>query len=104
MASRQCPFCGKIVPEQATRCPFCREELIHVTVAAGRHGEQGLRYMRRGLLYMLMASVVHYYLGGYSPEKFPFTVLPEVTQYLIPFLFLCGLGLLAFGVYRRYVS
>ena len=104
MASRQCPFCGKLVPEQATQCPFCREELLRVPVAASPHHEQGRRYIRRGILYMVMAGVAHYYLGGYSPEKFPFTVIPEVTQYLIPFLFLCGLGLLAFGVYRRYVS
>ena len=104
MASRQCPFCGKIVPEQATQCPFCSEALMAVPVIATSHREQGRRYMRRGLLYMLMAAVIHYYAGGYSPATFPFTVIPEVTQYLIPFLFLCGLGLLAFGVYRRYVS
>jgi hypothetical protein len=77
---------------------------MQVPVIASPHREQGRRYIRRGILYMVMAGVAHYYLGGYSPEKFPFTVIPAVTQYLLPFLFLCGLGLLAFGVYRRYVS
>lgn len=104
MTSRQCPYCGKIVPEQATQCPFCREALMQAPVISSPHHEQGRRYMRRGILYMVMAGVAHYYLGGYSPEKFPFTVIPEVTQYLIPLLFLLGFGLLVFGVYRRYVS
>ncbi len=104
MASRQCPFCGKAVFEQATQCPFCREALMQVPVIASAHREQGRRYIRRGILYMVMAGVAHYYLGGYSPEKFPFTVIPAVTQYLLPFLFFSGLGLLVFGVYRRYLS
>jgi len=77
---------------------------MQVPAAGGRHAEQGVRYIRRGLLYMLMASVIHYYVGGYSPEQFPLTVIPEVTQYLVPVLFLGGLGLLGFGVYRRFVS
>jgi hypothetical protein len=90
--------------EEATQCPFCREQLMRVPVIASPHHEQGRRYIRRGLLYMLMASVARYYLGGYSPQKFPFMVIPEVTQYLVPLLFLLGFGLLVFGVYRRFLS
>lgn len=104
MTSRQCPFCGKIVPEQATQCPFCREALMQVPVIPGHSREQGRRYIRRGILYMVMGGLAHYYVGGYSLERFPLTVIPEVTQYLIPFLLLLGLGLVGFGIYRRYVS
>lgn len=104
MASRECPFCGKVVPEQATQCPFCREALTQVPAIADPHREQGRRYIRRGVLYMAIGGLAQYYLGGYSPQQFPFTVIPEVTQYLIPFLFFLGLGLLGFGVYRRYIS
>jgi len=57
--------------------------------------------MRRGVLYMVLAGVVQYFAGGYSPFAVPFEVPREVTQYLVPFLFLGGLGLTLFGLYRR---
>lgn len=104
MGRRQCGYCGKYVPEQATLCPFCREELGQVPVIRTGNPLAARAMIRRGLLYMLMASAIHYLAGGYSGLEFPFTILPLVTQYLSPFLFLCGLGLALFGGYRYFFS
>jgi hypothetical protein len=42
---------------------------------------------------MLLAAVIHYFLGGYSEMNLPFAVHPAVKEYLSPLLFLSGLGL-----------
>ena len=104
MGRRQCPFCGKFTMEESTQCPFCREPLTAKPVISGHKAEGAQRQIRRGLVYMLLAVVVRYLVGGYSPMQFPLTIIPEVTQFLIPFLFLCGIGLVLFGIYRRFIS
>jgi hypothetical protein len=63
---------------------------------AERHGE-----VRRGLLYMLLAGVIHYFAGGYSTMNLPFPIDPVVTVYLSPLLFLSGLGFVVYGFYLR---
>jgi hypothetical protein len=55
--------------------------------------------IRRGLLYMLLAVVIHYFAGGYSAMNLPFPIPPLVTVYLLPLLFLSGLGLTVYGLY-----
>jgi len=55
--------------------------------------------IRRGLLYMLLAGVIHYFAAGYSGVALPVAVPSMVTQYLTPILFLCGLSLGLYGVY-----
>jgi len=49
---------------------------------------------------MLLASVIHYFAGGFSAFPLPFGIVPMLTQYLLPLLFLGGLGLTIFGGYR----
>ncbi len=61
----------------------------------------GRREVRRGLLYMLLAAVIHYFVGGYSAMNPPFPINPVVTVYLSPLLFLSGLGLTVYGFYSR---
>ena len=102
MATRQCPYCGKYVHESMTQCPFCREGLSAVPKFNSAGLETSKRYIRRGLVYMLMGAAIDYFLGGHSGLQFPFTVVPVVTDYLVPFLFLAGFGLVLFGIYRRY--
>jgi hypothetical protein len=104
MSRRQCGYCGKYVPEQGTQCPFCREDLGPAPVTRGWHADAGRSQIRRGLLYMLLAIVIQYFAGGYSALEFPYTVIPLVQQYLLPFMFLAGMGMVIFGVYRRYFS
>lgn len=88
--------------DTAAQCPFCREPLQAVPQVTGLVGAEGAnKQIRRGLIYMLLAAVTNYLVGGYSPVQFPLTVIPQVTDLLIPFLFLAGLGLVIFGIYRR---
>ena len=103
MATRECPYCGKMVLDQLTQCPFCREALPEVRrprpASASPAGKDN---MRRGLLFMLAAAVIGYFGGGSSPLALPVTVPPIVSNYLSPLLFLSGLGLTLHGAYLRY--
>ncbi len=58
MARRQCAYCGTFVDEKVKQCPDCREmipERIKIHTVRGGGAET-----RRGLLYMLLASVIYY--------------------------------------------
>ena len=104
MPTRECPHCGKQVYDQMTQCPYCREALGAVPKVRGdrvREAEGG-RKIRQGLLYVLLAAVIHYFAGGYSaPLHLPVAIQPMVTTYLSPLLLLGGLGLAAFGFYLK---
>lgn len=97
---RRCVFCGKHFAGHLTQCPFCREAVPQVQVSS-RGGSAGRSQIRRGLLYMLLAAVIHYFAGGYGAPFYqlplPAPVLPLVTQYLTPLLFLGGLGYAVYG-------
>ena len=83
------------------QCPSCREAVPQVQLTR-RTGPDGRQQMRRGLLYMLLAAVIYYLAGGYSaPLWLPVQVLPVVTNYLLPLLFLGGLGLTLYGLFLR---
>ncbi len=100
VATKQCVYCGKPVNVHATQCPFCREAIPEVHLAP-HLGRDGRKEIRRGLLYMLMAAVIHFFVGGYSAMNVNFTVSPLVTTYLSPLLFLGGFGLMAYGVFLK---
>ena len=100
---RRCVFCGKHIAGHLTQCPFCREAIPQVQLSP-RTGPDGRHQIRRGLLYMLLAGVIHYFAAGYAdPIKIPLPapILPLVTQYGTPLLFLGGLGLAFYGVLLR---
>jgi hypothetical protein len=87
-----------------TQCPFCREAVPQVQLTR-RSGPNGHEQMRRGLLYMLLAAVIYYFAAGYAaPLWLPVQVLPVVTNYLLPLLFIGGLGLSIYGVFLRFKS
>jgi hypothetical protein len=50
---------------------------------------------------MLLAAVIQYLAGGYGGSflKLPIHILPVVTTYLIPLLFVAGLGLTIYGFF-----
>jgi hypothetical protein len=98
--SRPCAYCGKPVPSRMNRCPFCREEVREVRLSV-RAGKDGRREVRRGLIYMLLGAVIHYFSGGYSAISLPYPLNPLVTTYLSPAVFLGGLGLCLYGIYLR---
>jgi hypothetical protein len=98
--TRQCPYCGKFVSKNLSCCPNCRETMPNVLkVEAAPAAKRG--QIRRGLLYMLMAAVIHFFAGGYSAMELPYPIAPVVTIYLSPLLFLGGLGLTLYGLYMR---
>ena len=111
MAARQCPFCGKMISDLHSHCPFCREAVpavpgSQVAFSASSRGLRGSenignRKIRQGLLYMLLAAVVQYLAGGYGGYflKVPIHILPVVTSYLTPLLFVAGLGLTIYGFF-----
>ena len=99
-AGRQCPNCGKYVPAERTQCPECREMLSVIAVAAPHTAPRRVEF-RRGLLYMLLAAVIHYFLGGYSGMNLPFEIHPMVREYLAPLIFLSGIGLIVYGSVSR---
>lgn len=101
---RQCPFCGLSVLRTATQCPSCRETLPGAEGgpqhAHARSSQPRKRtFVRRGLLYMLLAAVIQYFSGGYSAMHIPIAISSFVTSYLAPLLFLSGLGLTFYGLF-----
>lgn len=87
-----------------TQCPYCREAVPQVQLTR-RTGPDGRAQMRRGLLNMLMAAVIYYFAAGYAaPLWLPVQVLPVVVNYLLPMLFLAGLGLTVYGLFLRFKS
>ncbi len=103
---RRCVFCGKQIAVHLVQCPFCREAVPQVQLTR-RTGPDGRQQIRRGLLYMLLAGVIHYFAAGYGdPFRIPLPapVLPLVTQYLTKLLFLGGLGMTLYGLFLKFRS
>jgi hypothetical protein len=96
--TRQCAYCGKTISATLNQCPFCREMVPQVRLSRSS-GSSGRRQIRRGLLYMLLAGVIHYFAAGYAkPLELPVAIQPIVSNYLSPLLFLGGLGLSLYGL------
>lgn len=104
VSMRQCPFCGKNVPWNFDHCSYCREALplMAKPPRASSAGDGG--NIRRGLLYMLLGAVIHYFAGGYSAMNLPFPIVSVVTSYLSPVVFLGGFGLALYGFYRKHIA
>ena len=98
--TRQCAYCGRNIGATLNQCPFCREMQPQVRLSTSRSGRaEGRQMMRRGLLAVLLAGVIHYFAAGYAmPLQLPVDILPIVTNYLSPLLFLGGLGLTIYGL------
>jgi hypothetical protein len=98
MSMRQCPYCGIKVAEERTECLHCHAVLpvIQVTHRRDAHADTEIR---RGLLYVLLASVIYYFASGSSALQSPVPIAPIVTSCLSPLLFLGGLGLTLHGYY-----
>jgi hypothetical protein len=108
--TQRCAYCGKQMAARLTQCPFCREAVPTVQFSPLRKssGSGGRSQIRRGLLYMLLGGVIHYFAGGYGAPIFqiplPAPVMPLVTQYLTPLLFLGGLGFAVYGLFLKVKS
>jgi hypothetical protein len=99
--TRRCSYCGKPMAAHLTQCPYCREAVPQVRLTR-RPGADGRVQIRRGLLFMLLAAFIYYFAGGYGqPLRIPVEIVPAVTNYLLPLLFLSGLGLSIYGLFLR---
>jgi hypothetical protein len=99
--TRRCSYCGKAMAAHLMQCPFCREAVPQVRLTR-RTGSDGRGQIRRGLLFMLLAAFVYYFAGGYGqPLRIPVEIVPAVTNYFLPLLFLSGLGLCIYGLFLR---
>jgi hypothetical protein len=102
--TQRCAYCGKQIAARLTQCPFCREAVptVQFSPVRGTSASNGHDQIRRGLLYMLLGAVIHYFAGGYGAPIFqiplPTPVMPLLTQYLTPLLFLGGLGFTVYGL------
>ncbi len=102
--TRRCVFCGKAFAVHLRQCPFCREMVPQVQLSR-RTGADGRPQIRRGLLYMLLAALLYYFASGYAaPFQLPVSILPLVNNYLLPLLFLGGLGFTLYGFFLRIKS
>jgi len=99
MQTRKCPYCGKPVSPTQNHCPFCREAIPQAIAVKTTYASDGRKYIRRGLLYALMAGIIYYFAGGYSGMNLPVPVPPAVNQFLTPLLFVAGLGLVLYGLF-----
>lgn len=97
-AMRSCPFCGKSIRVAATQCAFCREAIPEVHLRTRAFAAEGRSKIRRGLLYALLAAILHYFAAGYSGLTLPVAVPAVVTDYGTPALFLCGFGVIIYGI------
>ena len=104
MALRECPYCGKMVYNQLTQCNYCREKLPENRFQRAAAPPEGGDRIRRGLLFMLMAAVVGYFVSSSSAWTLPVPVPQLVGHYLLPLLFLSGLGMSVHGLYLRHRS
>src|SRR5260370_29095335 len=100
LSTRPCVFCGKSMLAHLTRCPHCREDVPQVQLSS-RKRTGGRHEIRRGLLYMLLAGVIQYFVAGCISFTLPIAVPPLATPYLAPVVFLSGFGLAMFGCYHR---
>lgn len=100
LATRPCVYCGKQMLATLNRCPHCREEIPQVQLSR-RVRTGGRHQIRRGLLYMLLAGVIQYFASGASGFTVPVQIPAPVTTYLAPAVFVCGLGLLIYGLILR---
>src|ERR1700682_2261551 len=102
--TRRCVYCGKHMAVHLTQCPYCRQGVPQVQFTR-RAGTDGRAHIRPGLQYRLLAAVVYYFAAGYAaPLWLPVQVLPVVVNYLLPLLFLAGLGLTVYGLFLRFKS
>jgi hypothetical protein len=98
---RQCPHCGAHLDDSLAQCPHCREDLAPPAEVHVYRPGIGRAQMRRGMLYMWLSAIFYYFAAGYSGLHLPFAVPSALTEYLLPFLFLAGTGMLLYGIFLR---
>ena len=63
------------------------------------HRLEAREKLRRGLFYILLAAIIHYFAAGYSSFTLPVVIPGFVTLYLTPLLFFAGIGYEFYGAF-----
>jgi len=100
LAARQCVYCGKAIAQHHSQCPHCREAVPKVRLAPAAAPAAKRNQMRRGILYMLLALVIHYVALRSDSLNLSFSVNPTVG-YLATMMFLAGLALTLYGLLTK---
>ena len=102
MAFRDCPHCGKKVLDSLAMCPHCREDMSSVPLSGRvRNPMAGRVEIRRGMMYIWLAAIFYYFVGGYSGLEIPFAVPLAVVDYVLPLMFLAGSALVLYGFFLK---
>jgi hypothetical protein len=99
---RQCIHCGKLIRRGLSQCPYCREAQTEVNVTkmhASSVGSAG--NFRTGLLLVLLAGVIQYFSGGYSPPQLPPEFTSPALTYAVPLLAVGGAALILYAVFTK---
>ena len=97
----QCIHCGRLIRRNLQQCPHCREAQAEQRLPSAttqKHQTQG--HFRSGLLLMLMAVTIHYFVG-YDPMQLPSDISIPVLRYLVPVLFVSGLATSLWNFFLR---
>src|SRR4051794_31994828 len=95
---RQCIHCGKLIRRGLAQCPYCREAQAEVTATATRGNTGSGGHFRTGLLLMLLAGVIQYFSGGYSPLELPEQLTSAALAYAVPILAVGGVAMILYGI------
>lgn len=106
MNFRECPFCGKRIPDTGSRdCPICHETLPERRFHGKHHHAArmtpGRNMIRRGLLYMMCVAAIYYFMSPASPYQIKMPYPSILTTYLLPLFFIMGLGFALYGIYQH---
>jgi hypothetical protein len=84
------------------QCTHCGAKLRQYVAEPAQRSHEAVdaqALIRRGLLWMLLAGSVYYFVAGPSPWELPFSVHPMLEGWVLPLLFLAGFGQMGYGVY-----
>jgi hypothetical protein len=96
---RQCIHCGKPIRRGLAQCPYCREAQTEVSVTSKpvKTGSGG--HFRTGLLLILLAGIIQYFSGGYSPLELPDQLTSPALTYAVPVLAVAGVAMILYGIF-----
>ena len=75
---------------------------VNVTARTVKSGSGG--YFRTGLLLIVLAVVVQYFCGGYSPLELPSQLTTPALAYAVPVLGIGGAAILLYSIFLKISS
>src|SRR3954469_2769444 len=98
---RQCIHCGKLIRRGVRQCPYCREAQAEVNVTSKPVPSGSGGNFRTGLLLILLAGVIQYFSGGYSPLELPSQFTSPALTYAVPALGIGGAAIVLYSIFLK---